>query len=131
MAESLSHLIAESAAAHAERPAVLGEGGERLTYRALDAACGRVAALLDRLGLGGERVGLLLPNTASFPLALYGVLRVGASAVMLNPLCARREIAEYLEDSGARTVLTLAALAPLLPGTVRQVWSTSSRGACA
>jgi long-chain acyl-CoA synthetase len=120
MAESLPHLIAESAARFADRPAI-GGGDGWTSYRELDAQIGQVAALLERLALAGERVGLLLPNSRSFPLALYGVLRAGASAVMLNPLYSRREIEEYLEDSGAHTVITTAALAPLLPDTVRQL----------
>lgn len=120
MAESLPHLIAESAERFADRPAIGGERGW-LSYRELDERIGRVAALLQQLDLGGERAGVLLPNTPSFPLALYGLLRAGASAVMINPLYSRREIEEYLEESGAHTVLCTAALAPLLPESVRQV----------
>jgi len=120
MAESLPHLIAESAVHFGDRPALGGEG-EWTSYCDLESHIGRMAALLDRLALSGERIGVLLPNTPAFPLALYGALRAGASVVMLNPLYSHREIEEYLEDSGGHTVLTTDALASLLPDGVRQV----------
>ena len=47
----------------------------------------------------------MLPNVPEFPIAYYGVLRAGAVVVPMNVLLKRREIAFYLEDSGAKLLL--------------------------
>ena len=51
----------------------------------------------------GDRVGVMLPNVPEFPVAYYGVLRAGGVVVPMNVLLKRREIAFYLEDSGAQS----------------------------
>ena len=47
----------------------------------------------------------MLPNVPQFPIAYYGVLRAGGVVVPMNVLLKRREIAFYLEDSGAKLLL--------------------------
>ena len=47
----------------------------------------------------------MLPNVPEFPIAYYGVLRAGGIVVPMNVLLKRREIAFYLEDSGAKLLL--------------------------
>ena len=47
----------------------------------------------------------MLPNVPEFPVAYYGVLRAGGVVVPMNVLLKRREIAFYLEDSGAKLLL--------------------------
>ena len=47
----------------------------------------------------------MLPNVLEFPIAYYGVLRAGGIVVPMNVLLKRREIAFYLEDSGAKLLL--------------------------
>jgi long-chain acyl-CoA synthetase len=48
---------------------------------------------------------VMLPNVLEFPVAYYGVLRAGGIVVPMNVLLKRREIAFYLEDSGAELLL--------------------------
>ncbi|HWH10854.1 MAG TPA: long-chain fatty acid--CoA ligase [Solirubrobacteraceae bacterium] len=77
-----------------------------LTYDVLDAATARVAGLLARSGIGpGDRVGVMLPNVPHFPIAYYGILRLGAVVVPMNVLLKQREIAYYLGDSQASLLL--------------------------
>ena len=77
-----------------------------LTYADLDERSARLAALLREKGLQqGDRVGVMLPNVLEFPIAYYGVLRAGGVVVPMNVLLKRREIAFYLEDSGAKLLL--------------------------
>ena len=65
-----------------------------------------MATLLRERGLEpGDRVGVMLPNVLEFPIAYYGVLRAGGVVVPMNVLLKRREIAFYLEDSGAKLLL--------------------------
>ncbi|HZC98823.1 MAG TPA: alpha/beta fold hydrolase [Actinomycetes bacterium] len=83
-----------------------------LTYEELDERSARVAGLLAALGVGpGDRVGLMLPNVAQFPLLYYGVLRAGAVVVPMNPLLKAREVEYYLGDSGARRMFAWHAVA--------------------
>src|SRR6187200_1524221 len=77
-----------------------------LTYAELDDRSARLAAVLGQKGLQqGDRVGVMLPNVLEFPIAYYGVLRAGGVVVPMNVLLKRREIAFYLEDSGAKLLL--------------------------
>ena len=81
-------------------------GEAELSYAELDERGARLAALLRARGVGpGDRVGVMLPNVPEFPVAYYGVLRVGGVVVPMNVLLKRREIAFYLEDSGAKLLL--------------------------
>jgi long-chain acyl-CoA synthetase len=81
-------------------------GDAELTYGALEDQSARLAALLVENGLEpGDRVGVMLPNVPQFPIAYYGVLRAGGIVVPMNVLLKSREIAYYLEDSGARLLL--------------------------
>jgi long-chain acyl-CoA synthetase len=105
MGLNLASILAESAARHPDAPAIrLGE--VELSYAALDEASARLASLLREKGLQrGDRVGVMLPNVPEFPVAYYGVLRAGGVVVPMNVLLKRREIAFYLEDSGAKLLL--------------------------
>jgi long-chain acyl-CoA synthetase len=81
-------------------------GEVELSYGEFDRRSAQLATLLGEKGVApGDRVGVMLPNVPEFPIAYYGVLRAGAIVVPMNVLLKRREIAFYLEDSGARLLL--------------------------
>ncbi|WP_327139793.1 long-chain-fatty-acid--CoA ligase [Nocardia sp. NBC_01327] len=83
-----------------------------LTYAELDAAAGRTATFLAAAGIGpGDRVGLMLPNTAAVPVTYYGILRLGAIVVPMNPLMHAREVEFYLTNTGARALFGTPAFA--------------------
>ncbi|MFT4081402.1 MAG: long-chain fatty acid--CoA ligase [Nocardioides sp.] len=97
-----------------------------LTYRQLDDLSARVAGWLSAHNIGpDDRVGLMAPNVLAFPVVYYGILRLGAVVVPMNPLLKAREIEHYLGDSGARAVFcwheTAAEVdsAPAAAGLVR------------
>jgi long-chain acyl-CoA synthetase len=101
---NLAGLIVDAAAADPERPAIRPDDAV-VPYGALDHATRRVAGLLRAKGVGaGDRVGIMLPNVPYFPIALYGILRLGAVAVPMNPLLKEREVAFHLDDSGAKVL---------------------------
>src|ERR1700753_3204894 len=105
MGPNLASIVAASAARDAAAPAVR-LGDRTLTYGDLDDRSARLATLLREHGLErGDRVGVMLPNVPEFPIVYYGVLRAGGIAVPMNVLLKRREIAFYLEDSGAKMLL--------------------------
>ena len=105
MGTNLASIVTASAARDAGAAAIrLGE--RTLTYGELDDRAARLATLLLERGLEpGDRVGVMLPNVPEFPIAYYGILRAGGVVVPMNVLLKRREIAYYLEDSGARLLL--------------------------
>jgi long-chain acyl-CoA synthetase len=101
---NLASLMTRHAAEAPERPAVRLDDAV-VSYGALDDASARLAGLLAARGVqAGDRVGLILPNVPYFPLVLYGIVRLGAVAVPMNPLLKDREVAYHLSDSGSRAV---------------------------
>jgi long-chain acyl-CoA synthetase len=105
MGLNLASLLTESAERAPELPAIR-LGDVELSYGELDERSARLATLLREKGVAeGDRVGVMLPNVPDFPVAYYGVLRAGGIVVPMNVLLKRREIAFYLEDSGAKLLL--------------------------
>ena len=77
-----------------------------MTYAELDVASARLATLLEREGIGaGDRVGVMLPNIAAAPIAYYGIWRLGAIAVPMNPLMQGREVQFYLSNTDAKALI--------------------------
>ena len=102
---NIAHVLRESARMYPDRPAVrLDE--LVISYAELDELSARAAAgWLRELGVApGDRVGIMLPNIAQFPVLYYGVLRAGGAVVPMNPLLKAREVEHYLGDSQARLV---------------------------
>jgi long-chain acyl-CoA synthetase len=98
--------IVTGSAERTPQAAAIRLGDSALTFAELDDRSARLASLLRGKGVGrGDRVGVMLPNVLEFPIAYYGVLRAGGIVVPMNVLLKRREIAFYLEDSGAKLLL--------------------------
>src|SRR4051794_23761646 len=114
---NLSALLEDSARKHPTRDAVvLGE--TRLTYAQVDAAANQVANLLVSRGIGpGDKVALTCPNTPSFPIVYYGILKAGAVVVPLNVLLKGREIAYHLADSDSAAYFCFQGTPELPMGT--------------
>jgi long-chain acyl-CoA synthetase len=102
---NLADHLADTARSFPDVPAVrLDE--LTITYAELDDLAARAATWLRSRGVEpGDRVGIMLPNVAQFPVLYYGVLRAGGVMVPMNPLLKAREIEHYLGDSQARLVL--------------------------
>ncbi|MGH2570584.1 MAG: AMP-binding protein, partial [bacterium] len=95
-----------------------------LSYRELDREVDRFAAALAALGVGnGDRVAIHLPNLPQTVISFYGTLRLGAVAVMTNPIYVEREIEHQWNDAGCKVAITtdflyarlLAAMRAKLP----------------
>jgi long-chain acyl-CoA synthetase len=85
--------------------------GYELSFQELNEMVNRFAACLHRFGIGkGDAVALLLPNVIPCVAAYYAVLRIGAIAVMNNPLYSDRELEHQFNDSGAKVLITLDLL---------------------
>lgn len=82
--------------------------GRRLSFAEIGALSDRAAKGLRALGVGpGVKVGLLLPNTPTFVIFYYGVLKAGGTIVNFNPLYSLEEIEFQIRDSGTKIMVTL------------------------
>ena len=121
--------VAHWARTEPDRAAIVFEG-RTTTYAELDGLVGRVAGWLRSVGVRpGDRVGVYLPNTPQFIVAMMAILRVGAVHVPVNPMFQAAELAHEITDSGAEVVVTLDRLLPPLESVreqtgVRQVLVT-------
>ena len=88
-----------------------GTTGAVLTFGALHDQVLRVAAALAERGIGrGDVVAIHAPNSPSWPVVFHGVLRANATVTSVNVLNTAGEIATQLRSSGARMIITAAAL---------------------
>ncbi|WP_347814612.1 amino acid adenylation domain-containing protein [Streptomyces sp. Tu 3180] len=87
-----------------------------LTYAELNADANRLARLLVSRGVGAEDVvAVALPRSPELVVCLLAVLKAGAAYLPLDADHPEDRIAHMLSDSGARTVVTVRALAGELP----------------
>lgn len=108
---NLARTLDEAARQYPERPAVRLDDLV-ITYAQLNDLSARAADWLRERGVTpGDRVGIMLPNVAQFPVLYYGVLRAGGIVVPMNPLLKAREVEHYLGDSGAKLVFAAASAA--------------------
>jgi fatty-acyl-CoA synthase len=82
------------------------DGAQRLSYRALQARCFRLANALRGLGIGrGDRVCILSPNSHFFLESFYGTGLIGAVLVPLNYRLIAADHEYILNHAGVRAVL--------------------------
>jgi long-chain acyl-CoA synthetase len=100
-------LLEESVRRFADRPAI-DFLGKRMSYAELGREVERAAAGFARLGVAkGTRVALHLPNTPSYVICYYAILKIGGVVVNLSPLYVERELRHFIQDSGTRIAVTL------------------------
>jgi len=96
-----------------DRVAVI-DGDRRVTYGELAVLARRAAASICR-ETGRNNVGIYLPASAGFKIALFGVLAAGKVAVPLNLFLAGAELGYIIEHAELDLVLTCRELAGKLP----------------
>ncbi|MEN6318815.1 MAG: long-chain fatty acid--CoA ligase [Syntrophaceae bacterium] len=86
--------------------------GYKLTFRQMKEMVDRFATCLSNFGIKqGDAVAILLPNLIPCVVGYYSILKIGAIAVMNNPLYTDRELEHQFNDSGAKALITLDLLA--------------------
>ena len=99
---TLEALVRAHAAARPDHPALV-QDGETLTYAALDARMDRIAAALQRDGVGHGGVAAACATTSiDYATAFLGTLRAGAAVAPLAPSSTPESLVGMLEDCGAR-----------------------------
>ncbi|WP_218080158.1 AMP-binding protein [Anthocerotibacter panamensis] len=82
------------------------EDDVKLTFQQLEAQSQHIAQGLRELGVGpGSRVALLLPNGLIYAQATFGIWRLGAQVVLVNPQLTGPELKYILEDSAAQVAI--------------------------
>jgi long-chain acyl-CoA synthetase len=103
----------KTAARIPDRVAVV-DGDRKVTYAELAAMARRAAAsIADRTGR--DHVGIYLPASAGFKIALFGVLAAGKVAVPLNLFLAPEELGQIIEHADLDLIITCRELADRLP----------------
>ena len=93
-------------------PAILALEGVTLSFAELRGQIDRLAGQLNALGIGpGDRVGIVLPNGPAAAIAFLAVASC-ATAAPLNPGYREEEFRFYLDDLGAKALITLPDDAP-------------------
>jgi long-chain acyl-CoA synthetase len=88
---------------------LLGRMGSELTYAQVDQASDALGAALVSLGLKkGDRVAIVMPNTAAFVISYFGILKAGGIVAATNPTYPAEKMRAQITDSGAEFVITLS-----------------------
>jgi long-chain acyl-CoA synthetase len=111
-----------AAEANGSRVAVIEED-RQWTFGDLSGEVDRTAAKLRQTS--GDVIGILLPNSQKYVVALLAIWKAGKTAVPLNYLLPPQELAYIIRDSGMTALISsqffgqaLAAIQPLVGGNV-------------
>jgi long-chain acyl-CoA synthetase len=90
--------------------------GQTLTYADTDRLSRDFAAFLQvKLCVKkADRIAVMLPNIPAFPLAMLGIIRVGAVQVNINPLYTPRELEHQLNDAGVEIIVVFSGVSGTL-----------------
>ncbi len=85
-----------------------GFSGRRYSYAEVLNLVNRAARGFQDMGVGpGVRVGLCLPNSPTYVISYYGVLKAGGTVVNYNPLYVERELEHQITNSQTEIMVTL------------------------
>jgi long-chain acyl-CoA synthetase len=102
--------------------------GRDIAYAELNRLADRMAAGLQRLGVGpGVHVGIYLPNTPHYFITFFGILKAGGTVVNYSPLDAEAVLEHKVEDSETQLLVTLD-MKSLLPQMRRLLGHSGLRG---
>ncbi|WP_405684404.1 long-chain-fatty-acid--CoA ligase [Streptomyces sp. NBC_00057] len=125
---SVATVLGESARRYPDRVAVV-DSDTRLTYRELWVRALHCAGALRASGVcPGDRVAVLLPNSADFLYAYYGALAAGATVVPVHGLLVADEVAYVLRHSGAVALISGGPLWPVAEEGARAAGVRAVRG---
>ncbi|MDG5473424.1 fatty acid--CoA ligase family protein [Jeotgalibacillus sp. ET6] len=111
---NLSDRLRENAMQHGDKAAYYFME-QTASYGELNGAVNKMANSMEAMGVKkGDHIGLLLGNSPHFIVSLYAALRIGATAVPINPIYTPDEISYILRDGDVKVVVALDLLLPLV-----------------
>jgi len=106
----LPDVLVRTALRYPDRPALIYMGKE-INFARLKEMVDRFAACLYDFGIRkGDSVAILLPNMIPCVVAYYAILKIGAIAVMNNPVYSDPELEHQFNDSDAKALIALDLL---------------------
>ena len=115
----IADLVRDHARARPSQAALVA-GAERVGYAELDAAMDRVAASLQRDGLGpGDTIAICASPSTTYAVVFLGALRAGVAVAPLAPSVTADSFASMLDDAQARLLFVDAAAVEALGGRSR------------
>jgi long-chain acyl-CoA synthetase len=109
-----NELFERGVAARPDDPALL-YFDTAISFRDAAERAWALAAALRELGLRpGDRLALMLQNGPATVVAIHAAWHIGAVATSINPMGKAGEVRHQLVDSGARLVICLESLHPLV-----------------
>ncbi len=112
---SVTALLADAMREYRDLPA-FHAFGKTLSFGDVDRLSTAFGAYLQKVvGVKkGDRVAVMLPNIFAFPIALIGIVKIGAVQVNVNPLYTPRELEHQLNDSGTNVIVIFNGSTPTL-----------------
>lgn len=107
MENNIGQMLAKRALLSGGREAYVdSQSGLRLTFTELNDRCNRVANHLLNLGVQkGDRVGIMMMNSAEFFESYFAIAKIGGVVVPLNWRLVADELEFILKDSGTTTLI--------------------------
>lgn len=119
--ESLVDMFKSTVEKNTDKAAVIFLDRET-SYGELDRLSNRLAAFLIEAGIRkGDRVATMLPNCLQHVVAFYAILKAGAVIVPFNVMLKSDEAAYILKDSGAKVLIALDLVYPLVKPEVEKL----------
>jgi benzoate-CoA ligase family protein len=113
-----AHFVDTPAARSPHKAAIVGEP-RAVTYAELSKLTNRAGNALIALGVSrGDRVLIVLPDSAEFIASFLGAAKIGAVAVPVNPFARSADYIHYIQDSEPRAAIVHSeALEAFLPAS--------------
>jgi acyl-CoA synthetase (AMP-forming)/AMP-acid ligase II len=110
---TLPQFVLAAADRHGSKRALIDAAtGDELGYAELADAVREVGTGLSARGMRpGDVLALCAPNSIEFAVTWYAAASIGATVTTVNPQCTEDEISRQLRQTGARWLVTTAALA--------------------
>jgi long-chain acyl-CoA synthetase len=110
---SVIHMLTQTAKRFPKETAIVC-GEKRLTYSEYHRCIAALAAEFRQAGIGtGDRIALLMGNSADIAVAIFAVQATGAQVVPLNPAYTAAELGPVLADADVALLVHDAGLEPV------------------
>ncbi len=100
--------------------------GRKLTYKELKDEIDSISISLRELGISkGDRIAVMMPNIPQYITYFFGIVKLGAIVVQVNPLYTRRELEFEINDSGSEVLIVMEDFIdkalPLYPDKLKKI----------
>jgi len=125
-AHSLLDLFNQSVERYQDKIAFSNFGAE-LSFSDVDRLSNDFAAYLQsKLKISkGDHIALMAPNILSFPIAMWGIIKLGGVQVNVNPLYTSKELQHQLNDAQVKTIIIFSPSTKVLADIVDKTQVTN------